>query len=117
MAVTVSVLGWNSLFAIAAEEMAAVDLDINIDYSNDPFYAELWFWIPVAFFFLLLLVLLIRGGKKSKRERKLSIKESDSKNSKELKVPETAITPKAPKAPENPVKPTVSVEEKPGHTG
>jgi len=50
-----------SLFS--AEEMDALVLDINIDYSSDPFYSELWFWIIIAAVLFFLLVLLIRGGR------------------------------------------------------
>lgn len=47
--------------------MESTNLDINIDYSNEPFYSEIWFWVLIALFFLVLLVLLIRGGRKSSR--------------------------------------------------
>ncbi len=48
----------------AAEIAEIVALDISIDYSNDPFYVEIWFWILIALFFLLILILLMRGSKK-----------------------------------------------------
>ena len=62
--VILCILGWVTTFVVmAAEEMASLNLDISIDYSNDPFYGEIWFWAMVGVPFLLLLVLLIRGGK------------------------------------------------------
>ena len=62
--------GWIPLSGVAAEEMAAVSLDINIDYGTDPFYTEMWFLILIAVLLLFLLVLLIRGGRRSRRKRK-----------------------------------------------
>ena len=56
----------STLLLRGAEEGLAPSLDINIDYSRDPFYQEIWFWVLVALFFLLLLVLLIRGGRGTK---------------------------------------------------
>lgn len=50
--------------AFSAESTEAEILDISIDYSNDPFYSELWFWVIIAFVLLFLLILLIRGGEK-----------------------------------------------------
>lgn len=47
----------------SAEKTDAVILDISIDYSNDPFYSELWFWIIIGSILLFLLILLIRGGR------------------------------------------------------
>ena len=52
-----------SVVAMAAEEIASLNLDISIDYSNDPFYGEAWFWAIVGVPFLFLLVILIRGGR------------------------------------------------------
>jgi|GEM_PF-1286026 hypothetical protein len=67
----VAVLGMVSpKIIMAAEEITSVNLDISIDYSNDPFYAEIWFWGGVALFFLILLVLLIRGGGRKKKAEK-----------------------------------------------
>lgn len=63
--ILVCVLVCISLSTIANEMMESTNLDINIDYSNEPFYSEIWFWVLIAVFFLLLLVLLIRGGRKS----------------------------------------------------
>ena len=54
--------------AKAGEEMAVAGLDISIDYSNDPFYTQLWFWSLAGLLFLLLLVLLILSGRRSKRK-------------------------------------------------
>jgi len=51
-----------------AEELNPVPLDINIDYSRDPFYQEIWFWGAAGIFFLSMLVLLIRGGKERRKE-------------------------------------------------
>lgn len=62
--------GWIPLSGVAAEEMADVSLDINIDYSNDPFYTEIWFLILIAALLLFLLVQLIRGGRRSRHKRK-----------------------------------------------
>ncbi len=88
-------LGWIPLSGAAAEEMAAVSLDINIDYSNDPFYTEIWFWILMAVLLVFLLVQLILGGRRSRRKRK-AWKESEGtgiskeapNGSKELKTEE-----------------------------
>lgn len=55
-----------TLLVRGAMEGITPSLDINIDYSRDPFYQEIWFWVLVALFFLLLLVLLIRGGRGTK---------------------------------------------------
>lgn len=53
----------------STEKADTMILDIAIDYSNDPFYSEIWFWIIIAVFLLFLLILLIRGGRrKSKPE-------------------------------------------------
>lgn len=57
-----------TLLLRGAEGGLAPSLDINIDYSRDPFYQEIWFWSLVALFFLLLLLLLIRGGRRTKKE-------------------------------------------------
>lgn len=63
------VLGFISVAAATAgEEMAVAGLDINIDYSNDPFYSQLWFWCLGGLLFLVLLVLLILSGRRSKRK-------------------------------------------------
>lgn len=50
--------------------MEEINLNIDIDYSNDPFYSETWFLILIALFFLFLLIQLIRGGKNSRRRKK-----------------------------------------------
>ncbi len=55
---------------VAAKEMADVSLDISIDYSNDPFYTEIWFLSLIAVLLLFLLVQLIRSGRRSRRKRK-----------------------------------------------
>ncbi|MDD2327099.1 MAG: hypothetical protein PHZ13_02110 [bacterium] len=52
-----------------AEDPHSLPLDINIDYSQDPIFQEVWFWGVVALFFLLLLVLLIRGGRRVEEQR------------------------------------------------
>lgn len=44
--------------------------DINIDYSNDPFYAELWFLSLIALLLLFILVLLICAGRRSRKRKK-----------------------------------------------
>lgn len=59
-----------------AETIDSEVLDISIDYSNDPIYSELWFWIIIAFILLLILILLIIGGG---RKCKLN-KEESAKN-------------------------------------
>lgn len=64
------VFGCVSLPIAATEQMADIGLDINIDYSNDPFYTQLWFFILVASLFLLLLILLVRGERRSIHKRK-----------------------------------------------
>lgn len=46
---------------------SAMALDISIDYSNDPFYTEIWFWALIALLLLVILILLIRGGSKTKK--------------------------------------------------
>lgn len=51
-----------AVVTMTAEEITSLNLDISIDYSNDPFYGEAWFWAIVGVPFLFLLVLLIRGG-------------------------------------------------------
>mgnify|MGYP000930751729 FL=1 len=56
----------NSLFS--AEKADPVILDINIDYSNDPFYSEIWFWTIIASILLFLLILLIRGDRKKSKQ-------------------------------------------------
>ena len=56
-----------------AETFDSNVLDISIDYSNDPFYSEIWFWVIIALILLLLLILLIRGGGK-----KCKLNEEDS---------------------------------------
>ncbi|RNC64363.1 hypothetical protein D7D25_11650 [Proteiniphilum sp. X52] len=56
--------------AVAGEEITGVNLNIDIDYTNDPFYTERWFLILIAAFLLFLLVLLIRGGKRAGRRQK-----------------------------------------------
>lgn len=48
----------------ATEFAEVVALDISIDYSNDPFYAETWFWVIIALFFLIVLIALVRGRKR-----------------------------------------------------
>ncbi|MDD4777416.1 MAG: hypothetical protein PHV53_03905 [Fermentimonas sp.] len=48
----------------SAEEIDVLVMDISIDYSNDPFYSKLWFWIIIAAVLFFFLVLLIRGGRK-----------------------------------------------------
>ncbi|MBK5195255.1 MAG: hypothetical protein JJE08_04370, partial [Proteiniphilum sp.] len=63
-----------TVIAMAAEEIASLNLDINIDYSNDPFYGEAWFWAIVGVPFLFLLVLLIRGGKVKTEQLKEEVK-------------------------------------------
>jgi len=65
---------------MAAEEIASLDLDINIDYSNDPFYGEAWFWAIVGVPFLFLLVLLIRGWKLKTAELKEEVKKVPHEN-------------------------------------
>lgn len=63
------VLGFISVAAATAgEEMAVAGLDINIDYSNDPFYSQLWFWSLGGLLFLVLLVLLILSGKRKEQK-------------------------------------------------
>lgn len=59
-------------------EMEDINLDIAIDYSNDPFYTETWFLIVIAVLLLFLLLLLIRGGKRNRRKMKVekSLKET-----------------------------------------
>lgn len=52
-------------------EMEDINLNIDIDYGNDPFYTETWFLIVIAVLLLFLLVLLIRGGKKNRSKRKI----------------------------------------------
>ncbi|GEM_PF-6769762 len=65
------VLGFISVAAATAvEETAVAGLDISIDYSNDPFYTQLWFWSMAGLLFLLMLVLLILSGRRSKRKAK-----------------------------------------------
>lgn len=59
----------------SAEEMDAVFLDVNIDYSNDPFYSKLWFWIIIASILTFLLILLIRGGGKKNKSRHTDVVE------------------------------------------
>ncbi len=61
--------------AMAAEEITSLNLDINIDYSNDPFYSEAWFWAIVGVPFLFLLVLLIRSGKEKTEQLKEEVKD------------------------------------------
>ncbi|MBF6627002.1 MAG: hypothetical protein ITG04_00640 [Proteiniphilum sp.] len=65
-----------SVVAMAAEEIASLNLDISIDYSNDPFYGEIWFWAIVSVPFLFLLVLLVRGGKVKRVELKEVVKKA-----------------------------------------
>lgn len=63
------VLGFISVAAATAgEETVVAGLDISIDYSNDPFYTQLWFWSMAGLLFFLLLVLLILSGRRSKRK-------------------------------------------------
>ena len=52
-------------------EMEDINLDIDIDYSSDPFYTETWFLIVIAVLLLFLLVLLIRGGKRNRIKQKM----------------------------------------------
>lgn len=63
---------------MAAEEIASLNLDINIDYSNDPIYAEVWFWGIAAVPFLLLLLILIRGGRMKHQRQRVNEVESSS---------------------------------------
>ncbi|SFK44272.1 hypothetical protein [Proteiniphilum acetatigenes] len=58
------------LSGVAAEEIAGINLNIDIDYTSDPFYTETWFLILIAVFLLFLLILLIRGGKRARRRQK-----------------------------------------------
>ena len=68
---------------VAAEEMADISLNIDIDYTNDPFYTETWFLMVIAAFLLFLLVLLVRGGKRARQRQeakkalKQALKESE----------------------------------------
>jgi uncharacterized membrane protein len=48
---------------ISSETVNIEELDINIDYSNDPFYVELWFWVVIAAILLFLLIILIKGNR------------------------------------------------------
>ena len=50
--------------------MEELNLNIDIDYSSDPFYSETWFLVLIALLLVFLLVLLIRGGKRSRRKLK-----------------------------------------------
>ncbi|NLX65944.1 MAG: hypothetical protein GXZ19_04100 [Bacteroidales bacterium] len=50
--------------------MEDINLNIAIDYSNDPFYTETWFLVVIAGLLLFLLLLLVRSGKKSRRKMK-----------------------------------------------
>ena len=49
------------------EKLPTPTLDISIDYSNDPFYTQIWFWIIVALLLFILLLLLIVGPRKKKK--------------------------------------------------
>lgn len=53
--------------ASAQDILNNTDVDIiTTEFNDNPFYAQLWFWIVIGLVFLLILIALLRGGGKKK---------------------------------------------------
>lgn len=75
-----------SLLARGVEETAPMSLDISIDYSNDPFFLETWFWAVAGIFFLSILLLLIRSGKTKRKQSQPIRKDAEDHRNAEKKA-------------------------------
>lgn len=53
---------FSTVLAVAQEEGASLDININTDKGGSAFYTQIWFWVIVGLVFILLLVALLRGG-------------------------------------------------------
>lgn len=63
-----------------------MSLDISIDYSNDPFFLETWFWAVAGIFFLSILLLLIRSGKTKRKQSQPIRKDAEGHRNAEKKA-------------------------------
>ncbi len=53
--------------ASAQDILNNTDVDIiTTEFNDNPFYAQLWFWIVIGLVLLLILIALLRGGGKKK---------------------------------------------------
>lgn len=53
--------------ASAQDILSNTDVDIiTTEFNDNPFYAQLWFWIVIGLVFLLILIALLRGRGKKK---------------------------------------------------